>query len=306
MKYMTTKEASILWKVSERMVRLYCEEGRIPMAEPDDEGWMIPEGTPKPPRKTVEKKEKPKPQLTSLAKQVIYQRRKNHHFSIYEHIQIYLAYSSNRMASNRLTRNLVEEIYRKNKLFSSFEAVKVDDIIETVNHFAAMRYVVDNLASPLTQTFIKKLHHTLTYGTYSDRRKKILPGEYRRSMKKFGVSPEAIGPSLAALLKDYERSPADMESILDFHVHFEMIRPFEDYNGRVGRLIMVKECLRHGIDPFIIDDKRRAAYVRGIIAWSDSHEPLMEVALEAQSRFQKRKEFFRLMQYATPPEKRKG
>lgn len=301
---LTVKEISEIWNISERMVRRFCVEGRIPEAVTINGSWMIPEGTTKPKRKPKEPAEKP--ELTSLAKQIIYQRRKNNHFGIYEHIQVYLAYSSNRMASNRLTRNLVEEIYRKNKLFSSFEAVKVDDIIETVNHFAAMRYVVDNLASPLSQTFIKKLHHTLTYGTYSDRRKKILPGEYRRSMKKHGVSPEAIGPSLAALLKDYEKNPADMESILDFHVRFERIRPFKDYNGRVGRLIMVKECLRHGIDPFIIDDKRRAAYVRGIIAWNDSHEPLMEVALEAQSRFQKRKEFFRLMQYATPPEKRKG
>ena len=97
-----------------------------------------------------------------------------------------------------------------------------------------------------------------------------------------------------------------MERILDFHVRFEQIRPFEDYNGRVGRLIMMKECLRHGIDPFIIDDKRRSAYNRGIAAWSEDHEPLMSVSIEAQKRFQGKMELCALFQYARYPEPYRG
>lgn len=113
-------------------------------------------------------------------------------------------------------------------------------------------------------------------------------------------------PALSALLKEYEKGAVDMECILDFHVRFEQVRPFEDYNGRVGRLIMMKECLRHGIDPFIIDDNRRGAYNRGIAAWNEDHEPLMSVSLEAQKRFQSKMEFCALFQYARYPEPYRG
>lgn len=106
--------------------------------------------------------------MSAFAKRIVYQRSKNNHYGIYEYIQVNLAYSSNRMASNRLTRIQVEEIYRTNRISPSFEANKVDDIIETTNHFEAVRYVVDHISEPLTQTFCKKLHHILTYGTYAD------------------------------------------------------------------------------------------------------------------------------------------
>lgn len=302
MNYMTTKEASDLWKVSDRMVRMYCAEGRIPTAEPVEDGWLIPQGTPKPLRKAVEKRVAPKPNLTAFAKRVVYQRSKNNHYGIYEYIQINLAYSSNRMASNRLTRNEVEEVYRTNKISTTFEPVKVDDIIETINHFAAVRYIVDNIAAPLTQVLIKKLHTILTYGIYADRKDNLRPGEYRLDESKIGTPHKDISSALSTLLKEYEKSSVDMERILDFHVRFELIHPFEDYNGRIGRLIMMKECLRHGIDPFIIDDKRRGAYNRGIASWGDNHEPLMSVAIESQKRFQSKMELCRLFQYARHPE----
>lgn len=162
---------------------------------------------------------------------------------IYEYIQVNLTYSSNRMASNRLTRNEVEEVYRTNKITTSFEPVKVDDIIETINHFAAVRYIVDNISAPLTQTFLKKLHHILTYGTYADRKENLHPGEYRTSTSKIGVKPKEISSKLATIIKNYESGAVNLEKILDFHVRLEKIRPFVDYNGRLGRLVMMKECL---------------------------------------------------------------
>lgn len=301
MNYMSTKEAAVLWNVSERMVRLYCTEGRIPEAVQQGEFWFIPAGASKPKRKAVERVVNPKENLTAFAKRVVYQRSKNNHYGIYEYIQVNLTYSSNRMASNRLTRNEVEEVYRSNKITTTFEPVKVDDIIETINHFSAVRYVVDNITAPLTQAFIKKLHHILTYGTYADRKENLRPGEFRLSKTKFGVPRKDIASSLSALIKEYEKGAVDIERILDFHVRFEKIHPFEDYNGRVGRLIMMKECLRHGVDPFIIDDKRRAPYNRGIAAWSEDHEPLMAVSLEAQKRFQGKMELCNLFQYARYP-----
>lgn len=302
MSYMTPKEASILWDISERMVRIYCADGRIPSAQYTAEGWLIPVGTPKPTRKIVEKRENPKPNLTAFAKRVVYQKGKNNHYGIYEYIQINLTYSSNRMASNRLTRNEVEEVYRTNRISTAFEPMKVDDIIETINHFAAVRYIVDNISTPLSQSFIKKLHYTLTYGTYADRKDNLRPGEFRNKASKFGVPLSSISPALSNLLKDYEKGAVDMERILDFHVKFEQIHPFEDYNGRVGRLIMLKECLRHGIDPFIIDDKRRGAYNRGIASWSTDCKQLMSVSLDAQARFQSKMEVCKLFQYARFPE----
>ena len=306
MKMLTTKEISEAWNISERMVRRFCVDGRIPEAKQENGTWMIPAGTAKPKRKPKEKAADPKENLTAFAKRVVYQRSKNNHYGIYEYIQVNLTYSSNRMASNRLTRNEVEEVYRTNKISTTFEPVKVDDIIETINHFAAVRYVVDNISAPLTQAFIKKLHHILTYGTYADRKENLRPGEFRLSKTKIGVPHKDIIPALSALLKEYEKGAVDMERILDFHVRFEQIRPFEDYNGRVGRLIIMKECLRHGIDPFIIDDKRRGAYNRGIAAWNEDHEPLMSVSLEAQKRFQSKMELCALFQYARYPEPYRG
>jgi hypothetical protein len=298
MKMLTTKEISESWNISERMVRRFCVDGRIPEAKLENGTWMIPAGTAKPKRKPKEKTADPKENLTAFAKRVVYQRSKNNHYGIYEYIQVNLTYSSNRMASNRLTRNEVEEVYRTNKISTTFEPVKVDDIIETINHFAAVRYVVDNISAPLTQAFIKKLHHILTYGTYADRKENLRPGEFRLSRSKIGVPHKDIIPALSALLKEYEKGAVDIERILDVHVRFEQIRPFEDYNGRVGRLIMMKECLRHGIDPFIIDDKNRSLYQYGILAWSQDHVPMMSLVEIAQERFRAKAELCRLFKYA--------
>lgn len=301
MKLCSVKETAERWEVSERLVRRLCIEGRIPEAVLVENSWMVPSNVRKPERKKIEKREKPKPVLTAFAKRVIYQRSKNNHYGIYEYIQVNLTYSSNRMASNRLTRNEVEEVYRTNKITTSFEPVKVDDIIETINHFAAVRYIIDNISTPLSQTLFKKLHHILTYGTYADRKEKLRPGDFRSSISKIGVKPQDINTVLGSIIKDYESGAVNLEKILDFHVRFECVKPFEDYNGRLGRLIMMKECLRHGIDPFVIDDKRRGAYIRGIEAWNTNRDPLIEVTLEAQKRFQGKMELCNLFQYARYP-----
>ena len=152
-------QAAEAWGVSVQFVRRCCNEGKIPEAVQKDGNWLIPEGTRKPCSKNVKE-----PVITPFAKKVVYQRSKNNHFGIYEYIQVNLAYSSNRMASNRLTRTQVEEIYRTNKIATAFEPMKVDDIIETINHFSCVQYVVDNITAPLTQSFTNKLHYLLTYG----------------------------------------------------------------------------------------------------------------------------------------------
>ena len=298
MKLCTAREMADSWDVTIQLVRRYCKDGKVPNAVLTEQGWMIPEGTLKP--GTELKKETPP---TPLVKKILYQRERNNHFGIYEYIQVDLAYSSSRMASNRLTRQQVEEIYRTNRISPAFEATKVDDIVEIMNHFICMRYVVDNVTAPLTVSFVKQVHHFLTYGTYADQNHKTGVGEFRIKPDKLGIPPQQINKAMADLIKGYERKAAKLDQILAFHVQFERIHPFDDYNGRVGRILMVKECLRYGIDPFIIDDKRRGAYNRGIAQWDTDPEILQQVICEAQKRFQNKLDTCRLMQYHRPPKR---
>ena len=302
MKMYRAEDIATLWDISVQMVRRYCREGKVPGAVQTEQGWMIPDGTLKPgseiPRETPQ---------TPLVKKILYQHERNNHFGIYEYIQVNLAYSSSRMASNRLTRQQAEEIYRTNRISPAFEATKVDDIVEMKNHFICMNHVVEHICEPLTVTFIKHLHHLLTYGTYGDQCHKICVGEFRIKPDKLGLPPQKINKALTDLIKNYEKKSAnyeklsvDLDRILNFHVQFEQIHPFDDYNGRVGRLLMMKECLRFGIDPFIIDDKRRGAYNQGIAQWDENPSILQNVAQEAQARFQNKLEVCRLMQYHRP------
>ena len=293
MQYMSVKEAAAQWGVTIQMVRRYCQKGMIPQVIQENGGWRIPEGTARPgttePVATETKQ-------SSLVTQIKAQRKKNNHFGIYEYLQVNLAYSSSRMASNRLTREQVEDIYRTNKLSVSFEPTKVDDIIEIVNHFICTREMVDTIAEPLSPSLIRRYHYCLTYGTYSDKKHQIGVGEYRKGADKLGVSARQIPSKLDELIRDYEEDSIDFDAILDFHVRFEKIHPFDDYNGRVGRVIIVKECLRHGIIPFIIDDKHRGEYNKGIKCWNTNPTILREVCLKAQDRFKRQIELQRLLQ----------
>lgn len=303
MEYISIKDAAHKWGVSERMVRRYCSEGKIKGAVVKDNTWLIPEDANKPSAKSRAHnpvhREIP---LTSLAKRIQYEYGKNNHFGIYEYIQVNLTYSSNRMASNRLTREQVMDLFRTNKVSVSFEPMKADDIIETINHFACVRFLVEQITAPLTQEFIKRLHKLLYYGTYADRKKEVHMGEYRKEFRGIGVQPGFIRQEISSLISEYENTETiTLDALLDFHVRFEEIHPFDDGNGRVGRLILMKECLRFGIDPFIIDDKRRGNYNKGIVAWPKDYTMLTGVCLEAQERFQRQRELCKLMQYCKTP-----
>jgi Fic family protein len=200
------------------------------------------------------------------------------------------------MASNRLTREQVEDLYRTMKLSVSFEPTKVDDIIEIMNHFICVREMVDTIMEPLSPDLIRRYHHCLTYGTYADKKHRIEVGEYRKSSHKMGVPANQIHKKLEELIHAYEGKTVDFDAVLDFHVRFEKIHPFEDYNGRVGRLIIVKECLRHNIVPFFVDDKHRSGYHNGIKRWHTDPSVLKDVCLKAQDRFRKQIELQRLLQ----------
>ena len=303
MDYISIKEAAEKWNVSERHVRRYCTDKRIKGAIIEEGVWIIPDNAPKPTAKSrANKPIERELSLTSLAKRIVYEQNKNNHYGVYEYLQVNLAYSSNRMASNRLTREQIVSLFRTNKISVSFEPMKADDIIEIINHFACFRLAMDHLLSPLTQDFIKRLHTTMYYGTYADRKKEVRPGLYRIGRHKYGVLPGLVQQELAALIAEYEHTQAlTLETLLDFHVRFEKIHPFEDGNGRIGRLIIVKECLRFGICPFIIDDKRRSEYYKGIEEWNRDPGRLTSVCVQAQERFIGKEELLKLMDYCRPP-----
>ena len=205
------------------------------------------------------------------------------------------------MASNRLTREQVIEIYRTGKISVAFEPMKIDDLVEISNHFRAGQYMVDTITEPITTIWFRKLHHKLFSGTRADQEGTLHIGEYRTTPDKFGVDVANIPATLSALITEYEsKKEITLQDILDFHARFEAIHPFEDGNGRVGRMLLVKECLRHGIDPFIIDNKHRGEYNRGIASWSSNPAALTAVAEQAQARFRNHKETLDLLEYCRP------
>lgn len=287
MEFITIKEAATNWQLAEQTVRRYCREGRIPNARQEDYIWYIPADA-KRPGQIQEKKPIP---ITPLAKKLQQQKKKKAYHGLYDFVQIQLTYSSSRMASNRLTRKQVDHIFRKGKVQESFEPLKVSDLIEVLNHVACVDYIIDHAMEPLSQKFIKAIHKRLMSGTVDSWNALVDPGIYRPSefSRKDRMLPPAasITHGLAELIDAYEAlENVEINDILDFHVAFERLAPFKDGNGRVGRLLMFKECIRHSLTPFIIDDKHRSNYLEGIKKWSSQRKVLLNVTEAAQKYFQ--------------------
>ena len=298
MQYITSKEAAERWGISDQMVRRYCREGRIPDAVRKGKAWYIPENFKKP-----EKKEPEAPIIPPMVKRLMKEKTKRVYHGMYDYIQINFCYSNNRMASNRLMRQQVEDIYHTDKVKVGFEPVKVDDLIEALNHLACVDYIIETAATPLSQTYIKRLHTMIGYGTISERKGLFRPGEYRHSPAAAGgtkfTPPKNISSQMSALIAEYESlDTVNHLQIVDFHVRFERIHPFEDANGRIGRLLMFKESLRHEALPFILDDKRRAQYLKGIRDWDYDKSTLLATCNEAQQRFSAQLDLQQLKKYA--------
>ena len=288
MEYITVKEAAEKWYTSVQVVRRFCRQERIAGVVQQEGAWLIPKYAKKPGR--AEPMEAGAAILPALAQKLLRQKKKKSFHGLYDYVQINLTYSSCRLASNRLTRQQVETIFTKGKVSVSFEPMKVSDLVEVLNHCVCVDYILDHTQEPLTPKFIKELHYQLVFGTVDDRRKRVAPGQYRspKSSRRvpFMLPAEQISSKLKALIAEYEAlTEVERRDILRFHVRFERIFPFEDCNGRIGRLILFKECLRHDVMPFIIDDKRRTRYLEGLREWDDDPGILTEVVMEAQSRF---------------------
>lgn len=218
---------------------------------------------------------------------------------IYHRIQVDMTYNSNHIEGSRLTHDQTRYIYETSTIAPEGEAVRVDDVIETVNHFRCIDKIIDTAAEELSEEYIKSLHALLKSGTADSRLEWFAVGEYKRFPNEVGgkmtVSPENTASEMKRLLSEYENGRSKtLCDIIDFHCRFERIHPFQDGNGCTGRLIMFKECLRNGIVPFIISDDLKHYYYRGIKEWTDEQGWLRDTMLTAQDRFKKWLDYFRI------------
>lgn len=294
MKYYSVAEFAKKWNVSERTVRNYCSNGRIMGAFLTGKTWNIPEVAQKPLRKKRSKKN-----TNGLLN--ILQREKNSKLSggIYHRLQIDMTYNSNHMEGSMLTHEQTRYIFETNIIGIMKNAVNVDDIIETTNHFRCIDMIIDNASYKLNENFIKKLHETLKNGTSDSRKDWFAVGEYKKLPNEMGgtetTQPEQVSEKMKQLLKQYNfTAKKTLEEIIAFHVGFERIHPFQDGNGRVGRLIMMKECLRNNIVPFIITNGLKMFYYRGLHEWDKERGYLIDTCLTAQDRFKKLLDYFRV------------
>ena len=294
MKYISVAEAAKKWGVSERSVRGYCAGGKIGGAFLTGKTWNIPE-TAKKPDRINKKTDAPKTLLEVLKAEKAVKL----HGGIYHKIQIDLTYNSNHIEGSRLTHDQTRYIFETNTIGVSDGAVKVDDVVETANHFKCIDMVIDSANYTLSEAFIKQLHAVLKSGTSDSRLDWFVVGDYKRLPNEVGgmdtTAPENVGTEIKKLLAEYNSiANKTFDDLLDFHYRFERIHPFQDGNGRVGRLLLFKECLRNNIVPFIIEDDLKMFYYRGLKEWRNERGYLRDTCLSAQDRFKKYLDYFRI------------
>lgn len=294
MTYISVKAFAARHGISERTARNYCAEGKIEGAFLTGKTWNIPEDAVLPRRKNA-RDHKVMPLLAVLREQKTMKMKG----SIYHKTQIDLTYNSNHIEGSRLTHEQTRFIFETNTIGLRESAVNVDDIVETMNHFRCIDFIIDKATEPLSESFIKKLHEMLKTGTSDARKDWFAVGEYKLLPNEVGgidtCPPEEVHSRMKDLLAVYNaKKQKALEDILDFHVQFERIHPFQDGNGRVGRLIMFKECLAGGIVPFIITEKLKMFYYRGLMEWGHLNGYLTDTCLTAQDEFKAALLYFRI------------
>jgi len=292
MAYLSVAETAKKWNISERSVRNYCTAGRVPGAFLTGKTWNVPEDAEKPGRIT---KQHPVTLLEILRDEKASRRSGG----IYHKVQIDLTYNSNHIEGSRLTHDQTRYIFETNTIGVSDQSVNVDDVIETANHFRCIDVVLDRAHAALSEKLFKELHAILKTGTSDSRKDWFTVGEYKRYPNEVGgretVLPEDVSAKMKELLAAYNAIEGkSLEDIIEFHVRFERIHPFQDGNGRVGRLILFKECLKYNIVPFIIEDDLKMFYYRGLAEWNSERGYLMDTCLTAQDRFKRYLDYFRI------------
>ena len=294
MQYRSVNEIAKKWNVSERSVRNYCAQGRVDGAFLTGKIWNIPENAKKPERSN-KKKEQPITLLDILQEQKV----SKYSGGIYHKTQIDLTYNSTHIEGSHLTHDQTRCIFETNTIGVEKEVLNVDDVIETANHFCCIDILIEHAKAALTEKFIKKLHLILKSGTSDSRKDWFAVGDYKKLPNEVGgrdtALPEDVAGKMKALLAKYNaKEEKTFEDVLDFHVKFERIHPFQDGNGRVGRLIMFKECLKYNIVPFIIEDNLKMFYYRGLKEWDNEKGYLTDTCLTAQDNYKAYLDYFRI------------
>ena len=291
-KYISVEEAAQNWQISERSARNYCAQGRVEGAILEGKTWKIPSDAKKPERK---------PRHSVVEETLLNCLRREKDASLkggfYHKIQIDLTYNSNHIEGSKLTHDQTRFIFETKTLGVMYKAIKVDDIVETVNHFRCIDLIIEGAKTRLTESFIKQLHFILKSGTTDSQKAWFKVGDYKMMENEVGGSettkPAEVAGAIKTLLKEYNsKSKITFDDILDFHVRFETIHPFQDGNGRVGRLIMFKECLKHNIVPFIITEELKMYYYRGIKNWKNERGYLRDTCFTGQDEMKGTLDYF--------------
>lgn len=294
MNFLSVAEVAKLWSMSERSVRNYCAEGRIPGAILVGKTWMIPIDAAKPNRKA---------RTSNSKKTLLYilklEKESKLKGGIYHKVQIELTYNSNHIEGSCLTHDQTRYIYETNTIGLTNEVINVDDIVETANHFRCIDLIIDKANLNITENLIKQLHFILKNGTTDSRKNWFVVGDYKKLPNEVGgrvtTSPEKVEDEVKSLIEWYNNiKNKTLKDIIEFHYRFECIHPFQDGNGRVGRLLMFKECLKYNIVPFIIDDKLKTFYYRGLKEWKQEKGYLVDTCLAAQDQFKVYLDYFRI------------
>ena len=291
MEYLSVKQYADAHGLPERTVRNWCAAGKIQGAFLTGKTWNIPADAPIPERT----KQKVSPLLNRLREE----KEAKLNGGIYHRTQIDLTYNSNHIEGSKLTHEQTRYIFETNTIGITDESVNVDDIVETTNHFRCIDYIIDHASDKLTESMIKELHRTLKSGTSDSRKSWFNVGEYKRLPNEVGgietTQPEEVHNQAKELLKSYNAiKNKTLEDIIDFHCKFERIHPFQDGNGRVGRLIMFKECLANNIVPFIITDELKLFYYRCLSNWGKTNEYLRDTCLTAQDQYKALLDYFKV------------
>ena len=277
--------------LSERTVRNWCAAGKMDGAVLIGKTWSIPADAPLP--------RKGKAKVTPLLKRLREEKDVRVSGGIYHRTQIDLTYNSNHMEGSRLTHEQTRFIFETNTVGITDESVNVDDIVETSNHFRCIDLIIDRAEEKLSESFIKELHRILKTGTSDSRKSWFNVGDYKKLPNEVGGNatcpPEEVHASMKALLAAYHAKPSkSLEDIIDFHQKFETIHPFQDGNGRVGRLVLFKECLANRIVPFIITEELKFFYYRGLKEWGHLNGYLTDTCLSAQDSYKALLDYFKI------------
>ncbi len=276
MEYMNVAEAAKKWGLTPRSVQIHCVKGNIPGVNMLGKAWQIPANAERPRRK---------PRANGLPTSVldVLKSEKRGHVAggLYHRLQIDFTYNTNHMEGSRLTHEQTRWIFETMTIGSLSEDIPVDDIVETANHFRCIDLVIEATGAALTERFVKMLHAQLKNGTSDSRKEWFAVGDYKRLDNVVGdmetCPAKDVHHEMMKLLSWYKDTAKTFENIVDLHVRFEKIHPFQDGNGRIGRLILLKECLKHGFTPFVITENLKRFYYLGLQEWQESHQSHMRL-----------------------------